>query len=63
MTTEQLKAQLSQLDTHTRADLAKFLLASLHEQADPHAADAWEAELDRRLDELESGKVVGIPGT
>lgn len=61
MTTEQLKAELSRLDTHARADLAKFLLESLDEETDPDAAAIWEAELDRRLDEIRSGKVVGIP--
>jgi putative addiction module component (TIGR02574 family) len=39
-----------------RAALAHDLLASLDDPADVDAAQAWEAEITRRLDELESGK-------
>jgi len=40
-----------------RAALAHDLLASLDGPADADAAEAWEAEITARLDDLQSGKV------
>lgn len=45
-----------ELPPSERAALAHDLLASLDGPADADAADAWEVEITRRLDELESGK-------
>lgn len=56
---EQLKPQLANLPEGDRAELASFLLESLHDQE--AAESAWDAELERRLKEIESGAVVGIP--
>jgi putative addiction module component (TIGR02574 family) len=43
--------------THAeRAALARDLLASLDDPSDADAGDAWETEIARRLDDLESGK-------
>lgn len=39
-----------------RAALAHDLLASLDGSADADAQEAWESEITKRLDELESGK-------
>jgi putative addiction module component (TIGR02574 family) len=44
------------LSTAERAALAHDLLASLDGPADADAAQAWEAEIARRLDELERGQ-------
>ncbi len=61
-TLDQLKRQLGTLPTQERAELAQFLLHSLDEDEDPAEVEAaWAAELDRRADEIISGKVVGIP--
>lgn len=59
--TEKLKSQLSQLSTRERAELAHFLIHSLDEGADPDAEAAWDAELDRRMQEIKSGKAFGEP--
>lgn len=56
---EQLKSQLSQLPKEDRAELAHFLIRSLDEEEDADTTAAWEAELTRRLEEIESGQVVG----
>jgi putative addiction module component (TIGR02574 family) len=40
-----------------RAALAHDLLVSLDGAADADATQAWEAEVTRRLDDLESGEV------
>ena len=60
-TAEQLKAQLSQLSTQERAELAHFLIHSLDEGVDADAEAAWDAELARRMAEIRSGKAVGEP--
>ena len=55
----ELEAQALQLSAADRAYLADKLLASLSPDAEIEAA--WSAEAERRLVELESGSVVGIP--
>ena len=59
MTSTALKHALDlalELPPQDRAALAHDLLASLDGPADANADEAWEAEVTRRLDELESGK-------
>ena len=60
-TMEQLKGQLERLPRQERAELAHFLLCSLEQEADADVDAAWEAELARRVVDIQSGKVVGIP--
>jgi putative addiction module component (TIGR02574 family) len=42
-------------------ELARILWDSIDEGFDEEEAAAWEAELDRRFEEIESGKAVGEP--
>jgi putative addiction module component (TIGR02574 family) len=58
---EQLKGQLEQLPSQERAELAHFLLCSLEQEAEADVDAAWEVELARRMADIQSGKVVGIP--
>ena len=44
-----------------RAELAHFLLCSLEQEAETDVDAAWEAELARRVADIQSGKVVGLP--
>jgi putative addiction module component (TIGR02574 family) len=64
-TLEQWKEQLGTLPAHERAEIAQFLIHSLDdddEDEDPAEVEAaWAAELDRRADEILSGKAVGRP--
>ena len=53
--------QLLALSPHDRARIAELLLASL-DGYEPGAAAAWDAEIDRRGIELESGEVNSISG-
>jgi putative addiction module component (TIGR02574 family) len=53
--TESVLADALQLDVKARAELAAELLASLDGPADPDAATAWNAEIQRRVKALESG--------
>jgi putative addiction module component (TIGR02574 family) len=55
-----LEAQLLKLDARDRARLAELLLSSLDgNEADVEAE--WADEAERRLEELRSGVVAGIP--
>ena len=55
----ELEANALQLAPEDRAQLADRLLASL--SSDNDLDDAWSVEADRRLSELESGSVIGVP--
>lgn len=50
-----------QLPPTSRADLASTLIRSLDDESDADAETAWAAEIDRRVAELDSGKVKTIP--
>jgi len=55
----ELEASALLLAPEDRAHLADRLLASLSSDSD--LDDAWSAEAERRLSELESGSVIGVP--
>ena len=56
-----IESQALQLPPKERARLAQRLIASLDPESDRDAEQVWLQEAERRLDELESGKVAGIP--
>ncbi len=58
--TDLLKEALK-LPPEARAALAGYLLESLDQEVDEGAEAAWQVEIDRRLRELDSGKVKPIP--
>jgi putative addiction module component (TIGR02574 family) len=61
---EQLKTQLAELSEPERAELAHFLIVSLEpdEGEDPEVVEAaWRVEVQRRFEEMQNGKVAGIP--
>ena len=55
--TESVLADALKLDPEARAQLASELLASLDGPADPDAEQAWQAEIARRVADLEAGKL------
>ncbi|HVS39109.1 MAG TPA: addiction module protein [Gemmataceae bacterium] len=59
-TLERLKAEAAALTGQQRAELAYFLIHSLDEQEEG-VEEAWEAEIARRIEDIEAGRVVGIP--
>lgn len=56
-----LEAKALKLSRRERARLAQRLISSLDQQVDGDAEKLWVDEAERRLDELESGRVAGIP--
>lgn len=55
-----LEAALT-LDTRERADLAAKLLASLDGEPEENVEAAWAAEVARRIEEIEAGRVELVP--
>ncbi|CAN5435736.1 hypothetical protein BH10PLA2_BH10PLA2_33540 [soil metagenome] len=56
----QIIAQLTALSHEERAELACAVLSSL-EQVDPDADEAWNQELRRRAERIQTGTAIGIP--
>jgi putative addiction module component (TIGR02574 family) len=56
-----LEGKALKLSRRDRARLAQRLIFSLDQQADAGTKKLWLDEAERRLSELKSGKVVGIP--
>lgn len=50
-------ADALRLDDDARAELAAELLASLDGPADPDAEQAWDAEIERRIEAIEAGHI------
>ena len=55
-TTEAVLAEALRLDQDERAELAAELLSSLDGPRDPGARDAWEVEVRRRVEAIDSGE-------
>jgi putative addiction module component (TIGR02574 family) len=56
-------ADALRLEPDARAEVAAELLASLDGPADPDAEAAWDAEIQRRIEAIESGKARLEPWT
>jgi len=61
MEARELLKQALTLPDEDRAELAASLIDSLDTTVDENVEAAWQEEIARRLDEMESGKVKGIP--
>ena len=55
------KSELATLPARDRAELAYFLLESLGDNAD--AEGAWDAKLQQRIDDVQQGRVTGVPAS
>ena len=62
MTIKELYAEARQLPREQAAELMDLLLIDTFSASDPAVDEAWSREIDRRLAEIESGQVQGIPG-
>ncbi len=60
---EQLANQAFALSPEDRARLADLLLASLPDEADDPLDEAWDQEIQRRLESVESGTARLISAT
>jgi putative addiction module component (TIGR02574 family) len=60
-TAERLQNELAVLSDTDRAELAHFLIQSLHPEAEADAERAWDVELERRGQQIRSGRATGEP--
>ena len=49
------------LTANERAEVAEQLIASLDEAPDTHVEQAWQEEIQKRLQQIERGEVKTIP--
>ena len=61
MTLDQIVEETRQLPTDVVAELVERILLARHGGIEPGVASAWKSEIDRRTNEIEAGKVQGIP--
>ena len=57
----ELFEKASTLSENERATLAGLLIESLESEFDPDVEEAWRAEIERRLAELDAGTVETVP--
>jgi len=62
MTLDQIIEEAHRLPREQIAELVDRLILELHQSADPSVELAWKQEIRRRLTEIESGSVQGVPG-
>ena len=58
---DQLTADAMKLPLRDRVQLAQRLISTLDDEVETDTEALWFAEAERRLEELRSGKVQGIP--
>jgi putative addiction module component (TIGR02574 family) len=62
MTVDQIVAEARQLPREQKSELFDWLLAESFAQPDSEIDAAWRVETRRRIEEIQSDKVKGIPG-
>ena len=58
---DEITQKARSLPAEDRARLAEELLSTLQDNVDPEVEAAWDVEIGRRLDEVDSGKAKLIP--
>ncbi len=61
MTAKEIITEALSLSSTERARIAEELISSLEDDIDEDVEKAWQAEINRRIDEVESGSVKCIP--
>ena len=61
MTLDQIVEETRQLPSDVVAELIDRILLARHGGIEPEIEAAWKTEVDRRVKEIEDGKVEGIP--
>jgi putative addiction module component (TIGR02574 family) len=58
---DQIVEETREMPGEVVAELIDRIMAARHGEVDSAVATGWKAELDRRIEEIESGKVKGVP--
>jgi hypothetical protein len=63
MTLDQIVDETREMPSEVVAELIDRILVARHGGMEPSVAKSWKTETDRRIEEIESGKVKGVtPG-
>ena len=60
ITLDQIVEETRELPLEAVDELIDRILAARHGGVDPSVATAWKSEIDRRIAEIEAGKVKGV---
>jgi len=58
---DQIVEETREMPPETVAELIDRIMVARHGGIDSAVSQPWKKEIDRRIDELESGKVKGVP--
>ena len=61
ITLDQIVEETREMPGEVVAELIDRILGARHGGIEPSVAEAWKTETDRRIAEIESGKVKGVP--
>ena len=61
MTLDQIVEETREMPGEVVAELIDRILVARHGGMEPSVAESWTTETDRRIAEIESGKVKGVP--
>ena len=61
MTLDEIVEETRQLPPEVVADLVDRILIVRHNGMEAEVEDSWKNEIRRRIDEIKSGKIQGIP--
>ena len=60
ITLEQIVEETREMPAEVVAELVDRIMIARHGGIEPSVAEAWKTEVDRRIAEIESGKVKGV---
>jgi putative addiction module component (TIGR02574 family) len=61
ITLDQIVEETREMPGEVVAELVDRIMVARHGGIEPSVTESWKAETDRRIAEIESGKVKGVP--
>lgn len=61
LTLDQIVEETRNMPNEVVAELVDRIMVERHGGVEPSVASAWKSETDRRIAEIETGKVKGVP--
>jgi putative addiction module component (TIGR02574 family) len=61
ITLDEIVEETREMPAEVVAELVDRIMVARHGGIEPSVAAAWKTETDRRIEEIQSGKVKGIP--
>ena len=61
ITLDEIVEETREMPAEVVAELVDRIMVARHGGIEPSVASAWKTETDRRIAEIESGKVKGVP--